>query len=440
MKKSIFTFVFIFLYILTTGISYSIQGWYELPQISANTMNSIYFIDENTGFACGNNGSLFKTTDGALTWQPAGSPGNFEYSNIFFTDNQKGILTTVPMGSEAGYWFRMFVTSDQGVSWTETQQYYNFISDLYNDNSGFYFSIQGFSNFETLGGLFHTQNNSMNFVSIPFFNYFRNSSVFSVCRSNNRTWISAYYGDDVGTDVNRLGYTADNGSSWNIVLNDSGVAWKQDPMHNKFYKIRFINESIGFLSSKLGLMKTLNGGDNWSFIDTTITKGIQTHFFTSADTGWVYRLNNIYKTTNGGENFELQFIYNSYLTQPFFINSLTGYILCSNQKILKTITGGLTDVQNANSQNIPNTFSLSQNYPNPFNPKSVINYELQFTGLAKLKVYDVLGNEVAVLVNEKKNAGSYSIEFDGNGFASGVYFYKLEAGDFAETKRMILLK
>jgi len=58
----------------------------------------------------------------------------------------------------------------------------------------------------------------------------------------------------------------------------------------------------------------------------------------------------------------------------------------------------------------------------------------------KLKIYDVLGNEVASLVNGKQNAGYYSVEFDGSGFASGVYFYKLEAGEFSETKRMVLLK
>ena len=89
---------------------------------------------------------------------------------------------------------------------------------------------------------------------------------------------------------------------------------------------------------------------------------------------------------------------------------------------------------------VPDKFSLSQNYPNPFNPKTVINYDLEVAGNAKLKVFDILGNEVAELVNEKQSAGSYSVEFDGSGFASGIYFYRLDAGDFVETKRMILLK
>ena len=89
---------------------------------------------------------------------------------------------------------------------------------------------------------------------------------------------------------------------------------------------------------------------------------------------------------------------------------------------------------------LPSEFNLHQNYPNPFNPKTIINYELGIKNYVSLKLYDVLGNEVVTLVNEKQSTGSYKVEFDGSNFASGMYFYKLEAGNFSETKRMILLK
>jgi len=95
---------------------------------------------------------------------------------------------------------------------------------------------------------------------------------------------------------------------------------------------------------------------------------------------------------------------------------------------------------NSNETTNPESIALYQNYPNPFNPKTVINYELGVTGNAMLKVFDVLGNEVAELVNEKQNAGRYSVEFDGNGFASGLYFYRLETDVYSEIKQMILLK
>jgi hypothetical protein len=83
---------------------------------------------------------------------------------------------------------------------------------------------------------------------------------------------------------------------------------------------------------------------------------------------------------------------------------------------------------------------LTQNFPNPFNPNTIINYQLPISNFVSLKVYDALGKEVATLVNQKQNSGSYEVEFNGEGLPSGIYFYKLEAGDFVETKRMILLK
>jgi len=88
----------------------------------------------------------------------------------------------------------------------------------------------------------------------------------------------------------------------------------------------------------------------------------------------------------------------------------------------------------------PSSYSLFQNYPNPFNPKTVISYQLAVNSFAKLKVYDILGNEIATLVNEKQNAGSYSVSFDGSNLSSGMYYYKLESGSFTETKKMILIK
>jgi hypothetical protein len=86
------------------------------------------------------------------------------------------------------------------------------------------------------------------------------------------------------------------------------------------------------------------------------------------------------------------------------------------------------------------SYELFQNYPNPFNPSSVISYQLPVGGDVTLKIYDVLGNEIATLVNEYKPAGKYEVEFSAASLPSGVYFYQLKAGSFVETKKMLLLK
>lgn len=88
----------------------------------------------------------------------------------------------------------------------------------------------------------------------------------------------------------------------------------------------------------------------------------------------------------------------------------------------------------------PDEYSLSQNYPNPFNPKTIISYGLKTAGNVKISVYDILGENIGVLLNEVRSAGNYSISWDASGFPSGVYFYKIEAGEFTANKKMILLK
>jgi hypothetical protein len=101
-----------------------------------------------------------------------------------------------------------------------------------------------------------------------------------------------------------------------------------------------------------------------------------------------------------------------------------------------------------NEEPIPSTFSLEQNYPNPFNPSTIIRFIIPYviaSGTKQsqhvmLKVYDVLGNEVATLVDEYRSAGTYEIEFSGTGLSSGIYLYKLKTGSFIETKKMILIK
>jgi sugar lactone lactonase YvrE len=98
-------------------------------------------------------------------------------------------------------------------------------------------------------------------------------------------------------------------------------------------------------------------------------------------------------------------------------------------------------VQLTNSQSgIPTSYALSQNYPNPFNPSTTITYALPQAGQVTLQVYDVLGREMAILVNENKMAGSYTATFDASRFSSGVYFYKLQAGSYVQTKKMLFVK
>jgi hypothetical protein len=90
--------------------------------------------------------------------------------------------------------------------------------------------------------------------------------------------------------------------------------------------------------------------------------------------------------------------------------------------------------------NVLKTFNLSSNYPNPFNPTTTISYQLPKSGWVTIKVYDILGNEVKTLVNENKSPGSYTVNFDAGRLSSGVYIYRIAAGEYTAARKMMLIK
>jgi|WetSurMetagenome_2_1015567.scaffolds.fasta_scaffold08160_3 hypothetical protein len=121
----------------------------------------------------------------------------------------------------------------------------------------------------------------------------------------------------------------------------------------------------------------------------------------------------------------------------YIIEEVQYYHLCLFYRVELNV---ITDIENENTLITPEDYSLEQNFPNPFNPNTRIQYQVSSISQVTLKVYDVLGNEVVVLVNEEKPAGSYEVEFNAASLSSGIYFYKLQAGSFVDTKKMILLK
>lgn len=128
-------------------------------------------------------------------------------------------------------------------------------------------------------------------------------------------------------------------------------------------------------------------------------------------------------------------------------NNVSGYsssVSIEFQRYVPTAPGSKGGWANKSTEssgnNISYDYNLAQNYPNPFNPTTTIEYSIRSTGLVTLKVYDMLGMEVASLVNENKEAGSYSVEFNASNLPSGIYVYKLTAGKFVSTKKLLLLK
>jgi len=190
-------------------------------------------------------------------------------------------------------------------------------------------------------------------------------------------------------------------------------------------------------------MRTNNGGEQWDTLSVDITGYGGDIEFIPNDPGKVFVLNNdnIFYSADTGKTWAEQTIASGNLEgrDIVFINENEGWIL-TDSDIYYTSTGGvITSVENEET-NIVNEYKLFQNYPNPFNPSTQISFSLPEAVNVQLTIYNILGQQVATLMNEPKNIGYHEVNLDASNMSSGVYIYKLEAGEKVFTNRMILLK
>ena len=214
-------------------------------------------------------------------------------------------------------------------------------------------------------------------------------------------------------------------------------------------------------NSEIYYKRSTDSGENWG-ADTRLTNNDNMSRYSSISVSgsvvhvvWVDNRDGndeIYykRSTDGGSNWgtDTQLTSNSGnsgISSVSVSGSVVHVVWCDNRDgngeiyYKRDPTGNITGIENIGSE-IPDEYLLFQNYPNPFNPSTKIYYSIPQSGLVSLKIYDVLGKEAATLVNEEKSAGSYEVNFDASRLSSGVYFYKLKAGSYTETKKMVLTK
>ena len=192
-----------------------------------------------------------------------------------------------------------------------------------------------------------------------------------------------------------------------------------------------------------GFVKSTDGGSSWtqpnnglpgSFV-WAVAVNKQGHLFAGLPSGGIYRSTNggaQWDSLNAGLDSQSRRIY-SLLIAP------SGYLLAGTTGGIYRSTQPVTDV-GGDLDNVVTHYGLSQNYPNPFNPTTKIQFTVVTRQLTTLKVFDLIGRDVAVLVNEVKEPGTYTVEFQGSALSTGVYFYRLQAGDVIQTKRLLLLR
>jgi len=189
------------------------------------------------------------------------------------------------------------------------------------------------------------------------------------------------------------------------------------------------------------VLKTTNGGNNWISLGVT-TIQLQHPYndlcFLNDSLGWfAFDEGQIVVTRDGGITWATDANAPDGVLCVNFINENNGW--AAGKRGIFLSTASYTGIINY-SISTSSRFSLSQNYPNPFNPTTNIKFQITNNKYTTLKVYDILGKEIAILVNEKLKPREYEVTFDGSIFPSGVYFYKLQSGEYTETKKMLLIK
>ena len=230
---------------------------------------------------------------------------------------------------------------------------------------------------------------------------------------------------------------------------DYGYSWWQvysTANETPFFAIDFSEPGVVWATQfgvMGGLLKSSDYGETWQTVP----------FFNNLDT-WGISINpenpayiyvgeldgNIFLSQDGGSSWIATEIPPLGVTFQIYAADTMNVYAMQNHALFKLNSPFfVTDVSESNN-NLIQHYILKQNYPNPFNPRTTINYQIPELSFVTLKVYDVLGSEVATIVNEEKPSGSYTIDFDARGLSNGIYFYKIHAGTFVEIKKMILLK
>ena len=412
MKKLIPILIFLFV----SNVALSQSGWFLQNSGVDSHIHSIHFANLSTGWsttAC----KILKTTNGGDNWFI-----QCESTTLFFVDvitiNDSIAFATATFSTPLSVDARVLKTTNGGINWDYclTSSYDRFYSIFFiNDSTGWVCGECG-------GNIYKTNNMgaSWEMYGTPSWPWRTHNSIFF-------------------SDLN-TGYL----SGWNTGLlktTNGGLNW--DHLFNlNIADVYFINNDTGWITGDGLINKTTDGGYNWStqiMNDDTTRMSI---YFNGYDTGFVVGENGlIQKTTNSGLNWIYQTSSaNVLLRDVFFYDNNTGWIVGDNGTIRKTTTGGITVGVTSTTGNTPSVYSIHQNYPNPFNPVTNIRFDIPRSSHIKLIIYDALSREVTVLVNEKLNAGSYETEWDGSCYPSGVYYYRVEAGDFFETKKMVLVK
>jgi photosystem II stability/assembly factor-like uncharacterized protein len=358
--------------------------------------NGVFFLNQNTGWCVGGAVQIRKTTNGGLNWfKQTAPPVAGVLNKIYFWDENTGIAIG-----------------------RKNINYNSFIAKTTNGGTNWFEIVPSTANENELSGQY---------------------------------WFDANTGWICGKSILL--------KSTNGGLNYTNYFSSLPPTSNgvnALLSITFVNQQTGWIGGSnldnKNLYKTTNGGLNW-FFQTNPAAGnyypqINDVKFFSTDSGWAIHgtpvTGAIMFTSNGGTNWVTEEGSSNWFQCIDFIPHMKAWVGASNGLVWYSYLYPLTGIRKITS-GVPQSFYLSQNYPNPFNPEAKIKFDIpdvrqRHAFDVRLNIFDISGREIQTLLNESLQPGSYEATFNGSNLSSGIYFYKLQSGDFIDTKKMLLIK
>jgi photosystem II stability/assembly factor-like uncharacterized protein len=434
------------------NITWTIQ---HLPE--TDLMWQVKAVDLSVAWAVGDHGNVFRTTDGGTTWTSVGIDLRLAHRSTVSLEavsattafvcgvNWADMKDPVPPNDTTFLWR----TNDGGGTW----------SVVYAQPHGYVDAVKMISPTEGIGmgdpakgegrwTIIRTTDSGTTWSRIPSEPPQINGELGlnrSLCTyGTNNIWFGTWCGNNSSAAVYR---STDAGLTWSrkntSFQYDAMTVWFSDSLHG--------------LCSETSLARSTDGGVTWIPIrhDTLGLAGwdwqsYENAFITLASVSgakdlWATLDTIVYRSTDWGASWSIAYanandtlFYGSFATVG---DSTVGYFTTLGANMVTCRFREKPEgVHESAQEDVPTEFGLSQNYPNPFNPSTTIRYELPHASRVSLKVYNVLGQEVATLVNETKPAGVHEVQFDAGSLASGFYYYQLKAGAFVGTKKLLLLR
>lgn len=404
-------------------------GWN--PQVSGTDelLTDVNFTDENNGYITGWTNTILHTTDGGGNWGPQSPPPNAAYQAIFFTDAQTGWA--------AGVGGKIIHTSDGGNSWdSQVSGTQLFILDLFFLDSNKGWSCGGRYEDLTVGAIQEIRHTTDAGVT-----WNPQQRVPDQPILHSITFIDDSTGYAVGEKGTVL-KSIDGGVTWVIQMSDD--------LYN-LYDVFFVDNMTGWVVGQdlsfdhfAVIFKTDDGGANWNMQTFGADEKLQGVWFADGSLGWAVGGSGssgiVMHSDNGGTTWTYQEANTpNSLTSVFFADKINGWAVGYEGTIIYTNNGGIVGTDEITPSHSSNAFNL-RNYPNPFHDATTITYELPENTTVSLRIYNNLGSQIDILVNEPQGKGQHQVTWNSADVPSGIYFYRLVTDRQGEIKKMTVIR